>query len=80
MKIEVIGPGCPRCKKTERRVEDALEALDGRVDATVEKVSDQMEIIDRGVMHTPAVAVDGDVKTEGDIPEVDRLVEIFRAA
>lgn len=80
MKIEVIGPGCPRCKKTERRVEDALEALDGRVDATVEKVSDQMEIIDRGVMHTPAVAVDGDVKTEGEIPEVDRLVEIFRAA
>ncbi|CCQ34277.1 Redox-active disulfide protein 2 [Halorhabdus tiamatea SARL4B] len=78
MKIEVIGPGCPRCKETEQRVNQALETLDG-VEATVEKVEGQMEIIDRGVMHTPAVAVDGEVKTEGDIPDVDRLVDVFES-
>ncbi|MEF8756906.1 MAG: thioredoxin family protein [Halobacteriales archaeon] len=78
MKIEVIGPGCPRCKKTEKHVERALDRLDDGVDATVEKVEGQMEIIDRGVMHTPAVAVDGEVAVEGDIPDVDQLVDIFR--
>ena len=79
MKIEVIGPGCARCKKTEQNVKDALDQLDA-IDATVEKVEDQMEIIDRGVMHTPAVAVDGEIQTEGDIPDVDRLVEVLQSA
>ncbi|WP_136687193.1 thioredoxin family protein [Halorhabdus amylolytica] len=79
MKIEVIGPGCPRCQQTAQNVEDALETIDG-VDATVEKVEAQMEIIDRGVMHTPAVAVDGEIETEGDIPDVDQLVDILRSA
>ncbi|MFW6385321.1 MAG: thioredoxin family protein [Halodesulfurarchaeum sp.] len=77
MKIEVIGPGCARCKKTEQRVLNAVEQLDDGLDVDVEKVEKQMEIIERGVMHTPAVAVDGDIKTEGDIPSVDQLVELL---
>ncbi|QSG16185.1 thioredoxin family protein [Halapricum desulfuricans] len=80
MKIEVIGPGCARCKKTAQNVNKALEQLDGSADATVEKVEAQMEIIDRGVMHTPAVAVDGDIAVEGDIPDVDQLVDLFETA
>jgi small redox-active disulfide protein 2 len=79
MKIEVIGPGCARCEKTEQRVKQALDELDA-IDGTVEKVEAQMEIIDRGVMHTPAVAVDGEVQTEGDIPDVEQLVELFQSA
>ncbi|MFB6152392.1 MAG: thioredoxin family protein [Haloarculaceae archaeon] len=79
MKIEVIGPGCPRCQQTAQNVERALDEFDGTVDATVEKVEEQMEIIDRGVMHTPAVAVDGEVRTEGEIPDVDQLVEVFQS-
>jgi len=79
MKIEVIGPGCPRCKKTAQNVKQALEELDA-IDATVEKVEGQMEIIDRGVMHTPAVAIDGEIATEGDIPDVDQLVDVFQSA
>ena len=78
MKIEVIGPGCPRCQQTAQNVTDALDELDA-VDATIEKVEDQMAIIDRGVMHTPAVAVDGEIQTEGEIPEVDRLVELLQS-
>lgn len=80
MKIEVIGPGCARCKTTEKRVQKALETLGDSVDAEVEKVETQMEIIDRGVMHTPAVAVDGDIVTEGDIPEIDTLVDVFQTS
>lgn len=80
MKIEVIGPGCPRCEKTEQRVRTAIEQFDDSLDAEITKVEDQMEIIDRGVMHTPAVAVDGEVKIEGDIPAVDQLTEILQTA
>jgi small redox-active disulfide protein 2 len=77
MNIEVLGPGCPRCKKTAKNVHKALDRLD--VDAEVTKVEDQMEIIERGVMHTPAVAIDGEIATEGEIPDVDELVDIFAA-
>jgi small redox-active disulfide protein 2 len=77
MNIEVLGPGCPRCKKTAKNVRKALDRLD--VDAEVTKVEDQMEIIERGVMHTPAVAIDGEIATEGEIPDVDELVDIFAA-
>jgi small redox-active disulfide protein 2 len=77
MNIEVLGPGCPRCKKTAKNVRKALDRLD--VEAEVTKVEDQMEIIERGVMHTPAVAIDGEIATEGEIPDVDELVDIFAA-
>jgi len=77
MNIEVIGPGCPRCQKTEQRVKQALD--DAGLDATVEKVDEQMEIIERGVMHTPAVAVDGDIQIEGEIPDIDQLVDLFQS-
>lgn len=80
MNIEVIGPGCARCKKTEQRVKQAVKQLGDGFDPDVSKVEGQMEIIDRGVMHTPAVAVDGDVVVEGDIPQVERLVELFQTA
>lgn len=80
MQIEVIGPGCARCKKTEQRVKQAIDRLDGDLDAEVQKVESQTEIIERGVMHTPAVAVNGDVEIEGDIPTVDQLVDLFSSA
>ncbi|MBS3759948.1 thioredoxin family protein [Halodesulfurarchaeum sp.] len=80
MKIEVIGPGCPRCQKTTANVKKALEKLESEFDGTVKKVEDDMEIIERGVMHTPAVALNGEVETEGEIPDVDQLVEIFDSA
>jgi small redox-active disulfide protein 2 len=80
MNIEVIGPGCPRCKKTAKRVKQALDRIGDGIDAEVSKVEDQTEIIERGVMHTPAVAIDGEIKTEGDVPTVDQLVDVLQSA
>jgi small redox-active disulfide protein 2 len=80
MNIEVIGPGCPRCTKTAKRVEQALDRIGDGIDAEISKVEDQTEIIERGVMHTPAVAVDGEIRTEGEVPSVDKLVEAFQSA
>ncbi|MGM0398098.1 MAG: thioredoxin family protein [Halobacteriota archaeon] len=79
MNVEILGPGCPRCQKLERNVTKAIESLDIGPDA-VSKVEDDMEIIDRGVMHTPAIAVDGEIVVEGEVPSVDRIEELLASA
>jgi small redox-active disulfide protein 2 len=71
MEIKVLGPGCPRCQKAEQAVKDAV--AQAGVDATVEKVADVMEIAKYGVFGTPAVVVDGEVKSVGKIPTVEEV-------
>jgi len=66
MEIKVLGPGCPKCKQTEQNVKDAVAEIG--VDATVEKVTDIMEIAGYGVFGTPSVIIDGEVKSVGKIP------------
>ena len=67
MDIKVLGPGCPKCKKAETIVKEAV--TESGVDATVEKVTDMMEIAQAGVFGTPAVMIDGKVKCVGKIPK-----------
>ncbi len=66
MDIKVLGPGCPKCQKTEKIVKDAV--AESGVAANVEKVTDAMDIAGYGVFGTPAIVVDGDVKSVGRIP------------
>lgn len=66
MEIKVLGPGCPRCKQTEENVKAAV--AESGVAANVEKVTDTMKIASYGVFGTPAVVVDGEVKSVGKIP------------
>ncbi len=66
MEIKVLGPGCPKCQQTEKVVKEAL--AESGVDADVEKVTDIMKIAGYGVFGTPAVVVDGEVKSVGKIP------------
>lgn len=68
-KIEVLGAGCPKCKQTVKIMEMAVAELG--IDAKVEKVDDINEIISRGVVTTPAVAIDGKVVLSGKIPTLD---------
>lgn len=75
MKIEILGPGCPRCQETERRVINAL-ARAGK-DAAVTHVRDLKEIAKRKVMFTPAVAIDGEVKISGRIPTEDEILKLL---
>jgi small redox-active disulfide protein 2 len=67
MDIKVLGPGCPKCQQTEKIVRDAV--AESGVQASVEKVTDTMEIAGYGVFGTPAVVVDGEVKCVGKIPK-----------
>ena len=66
MEIKVLGPGCAKCAQTEKIVREAV--AEAGVDAAVEKVTDVMKIAGYGVFGTPAVVVDGEVKSVGKIP------------
>jgi small redox-active disulfide protein 2 len=71
MDIKVLGPGCPKCHQTEQLVREAV--AETGVNATVEKVTDLMKIAGYGVFGTPAVVVDGQVKSVGKIPKKDDI-------
>jgi small redox-active disulfide protein 2 len=66
MEIKVLGPGCPKCKQTEQVVRDAV--AEAGVQAEIEKVTGVMEIATYGVFGTPAVVIDGQVKSVGKVP------------
>jgi small redox-active disulfide protein 2 len=67
MNIKVLGPGCAKCQQTEKIVKEAV--AEAGIEAQVEKVTDTMEIAGFGVFGTPAVVVDGEVKSVGKIPK-----------
>ncbi|SMF35426.1 thioredoxin family protein [Desulfovibrio gilichinskyi] len=73
MKVQVLGPGCPKCKKVEKIVREAI--AEAGIEAEVVKVSDFQEIASFGVFSTPAVAIDGDVKVVGRVPSKDEILE-----
>ncbi len=66
-----MGPGCPKCQQTEKSVKDAVSEVG--VSADVVKVTDTMEIAKHGVFGTPAVVVDGEVKSVGKVPDKDEI-------
>lgn len=71
MDIKVLGTGCPKCKALEKAANDAVTAVG--VDATVSKVEDIMQIMQFGVMTTPALVVDGKVVVKGRVPGIDEI-------
>mgnify|MGYP006289063807 CR=1 FL=1 len=71
MDIKVLGPGCPKCEQTDKMVKDALQEIG--VAADVEKVTGTMDIAKYGVFGTPAVVVDGEVKSVGKVPSKEDI-------
>ena len=66
MEIKVLGPGCPKCRQTEKIVKEVV--AEAGLDTQVEKITDVMKIAGYGVFGTPAVVIDGEVKSVGTIP------------
>lgn len=77
MKIQILGTGCPKCKKTYENAVQAVNELGTCAD--IEKVEDLKAIMDFGVMMTPALAIDGEVKMSGKIPSVEEIKKIIAA-
>ncbi len=69
--LQILGPGCPKCEKFKENVEAAVKELG--IDAQVEKVTDIMQITSFGVMTTPALVIDGEVKVVGKVASVDEI-------
>ena len=70
-KVQVLGPGCPKCIELTKRAQEAAQAAGG--DIEVEKVTDLKQIMSFGVMMTPALVVDGQVKVSARFPASTRL-------
>lgn len=75
MKIQILGTGCPKCKTLTEAAEHAAKDLG--IAYEIEKVTDIEKIMSFGVMMTPALVVDGDVKVVGKIPAADELKKIL---
>lgn len=71
MEIKVLGSGCAKCRAAEKSVKEAVSECG--LDARVDKVTDVIEIAKYGVFGTPAIVVDGDVKSVGRIPEKEEI-------
>ncbi len=75
--IEILGPGCPRCKQLAENAEKAVAELG--LNAHVEKVSDMKRILARGVISTPGIAVDGVLKGSGRVYTVEDIKAMLTA-
>lgn len=70
-KLQVLGAGCPSCRKLAERVEDAAREL--RLDFELEKVTEIDRITAFDIVSTPALVVDGEVKASGGVPSLDEI-------
>jgi len=75
MRIQVLGPGCTNCKQLHKNAMAAV--AEANVKADVEKVEDIAEIMKYGIMATPALVIDGVVKTSGKVPSVAEIKKLI---
>ena len=76
MKIQILGTGCPKCRKLEENARAAAEELGAGFE--IEKVTNINDIMAFGVMVTPGLAVDGDVKSAGKVLSVEDIKKLLR--
>ncbi len=76
MEIKVLGPGCANCNRLEQATREAVQKAG--LEASIEKVSELQEIMGYGVMSTPALVVNGELRLAGRVPSVDDLVALLK--
>jgi small redox-active disulfide protein 2 len=74
-KLQVLGPGCPKCVELAKRTDEAAKAVG--LDYELEKVSELNRIMAFGIFVTPALVVDGEVKVVGKVPSVDEIKKMI---
>jgi small redox-active disulfide protein 2 len=75
MKLKIYGSGCTKCNLLTQHAEAAAQELG--IEYELEKVTDMNQIIDAGVMRTPALAVDGEVVVSGHVPSAEKLKQLL---
>ncbi|HOZ72105.1 MAG TPA: thioredoxin family protein [Spirochaetales bacterium] len=76
MKVQILGSGCPKCKLLEQHAREAVAELG--VDAEIVKVTNTDDIMEMGVMMTPALAIDGEVKSVGKVLTKDQVASYLK--
>lgn len=74
--IKVLGPGCPKCKKTFAHAEEAVR--ESGVEAQLEKVEDIQEMIKYNVLVTPVLVIDEEIKIKGRVASVSEILELLK--
>jgi len=72
-KVQILGPGCSKCLALEKKVRMLVE--NNKLPVEVEKIADLGEMLKYGIMMTPALVVDGKVKSVGYIPKEEQILE-----
>ena len=75
-KLQILGTGCPKCNKLAEQTKEAANSLG--IVFEIEKITDITKIMKFGVMMTPALAVDGEVKVAGKVPSVDEIKKMIQ--
>jgi small redox-active disulfide protein 2 len=75
MDIKILGTGCPKCKTLEKLTREVVEQ--NGIEATISKVEDIMEIMNYGVMSTPALVVNGKVEIKGRVPSAEEIKQVL---
>jgi len=73
--VKILGPGCPKCEKLLAEVKQVIDK--NSLACEVEKITDIIKITEYGVMMTPAIVVDGEVKVFGKVPSPDEILEML---
>ena len=76
MHVKVLGPGCRNCTTLEAHVKEAVHQLG--IEAEIEKVTDYGAIVAHGIMRTPGLIVNGEIKSSGRVPDVDEVKGFLR--
>ncbi|ADQ15456.1 thioredoxin family protein [Halanaerobium hydrogeniformans] len=77
MEIRIYGPGCRNCVNLTKNAKKALEETG--VEAEIIKVEDMQKIIEAGIMTTPAIGINGEVKIKGKVASVEEIVDLINA-
>ena len=76
MKVEILGPGCPKCKKLYERAVEAKKELPPEVE--IEKVEDINRLVQLGIWSSPGIVIDGRVVSHGRVPSTPEIVQMIR--
>jgi len=74
-KLQILGPGCPKCEELAKRTAEAATALG--MEFELEKIKDLNQMMSKGVFMTPALVVDGEVKVMGKVPSIEEIKEML---
>ncbi len=77
MKVEILGPGCSNCERLKENTKDAIEELE-LSGIELREIDDPVEIASKGVMNTPALIVDGEIKMAGRVPSKEEIKKMLK--